>query len=81
MKLRVLYFAALAESVGRRNEEFDTTAATAGELVDELRKRGEPWTSAFDSRTRIAVNKQVVEADQAINDGDEIAFFPPVTGG
>ena len=81
MSIRVHYFAALAERVGCRNEEIDTAAATAGALVDELRARGEPWASAFDARTHIAINRHVAGAGDAISDGDEVAFFPPVTGG
>ena len=81
MSIRVLYFAALAEQVGCRSEEVESGAATAGALAEELRCRGEPWASAFDNRIRIAINQHLAEAGDAIRDGDEIAFFPPVTGG
>jgi molybdopterin synthase sulfur carrier subunit len=81
VSIRIRYFAALAERIGRRTEEIDTAAATAGALVDELRARGEPWASAFDTRTQIAINQHVAGAGDAISDGDEVAFFPPVTGG
>ena len=50
-------------------------------LLDELRARGEPWATAFDNRIRIAINQDVAEPGAAVNDGDEVAFFPPVTGG
>mgnify|MGYP002062884740 CR=1 FL=1 len=62
MSIRVLYFAALAEQVGCRSEELDREAATAGELVDALRSRGEPWSSAFGNRIRSAINQQLAEA-------------------
>jgi molybdopterin synthase sulfur carrier subunit len=81
VSIRVLYFAALAEQVGCRSEELYREAATAGELVDALRSRGEPWSSAFGNRIRIAINQQLAEEGDAIRDGDEVAFFPPVTGG
>ena len=45
------------------------------------RSRGEPWSSAFGNRIRIAINQQLAEEGDAIRDGDEVAFFPPVTGG
>ena len=81
MKIQVLYFASLAEHVGLRNEEIETAAADTGALIAELKRRGDLWKTAFDNRIRIAVNQQVVKADHVIADGDEIAFFPPVTGG
>ena len=82
---RVLYFAALAEQLGTRSEELELPAdcATADDLARLLRARGEPWASAFAGGTRIlvAVNQQMCAPDTAIANGDEIAFFPPVTGG
>ena len=81
MNIRIYYFAALAEQVGLRNEEIETSAASAAELIEELKQRGGSWSSAFDNRTRIAVNQHVVKPEQPISDGDEVALFPPVTGG
>jgi molybdopterin synthase sulfur carrier subunit len=48
-----------------------------------LRARGEPFDSTFDGKTRVlvAINQQMNDADVPINGNDEIAFFPPVTGG
>ncbi len=81
MRIRVLYFAALAEQVDCRSEELETNAASASELIEVLRARGEPWRSAFDSRIQIAVNQHLARPADSLGDGDEIAFFPPVTGG
>jgi molybdopterin synthase sulfur carrier subunit len=79
--IRVFYFAALAEQVDCRREELETGATSAGELIEELRARGEPWRSAFDSRIQIAVNQHLARPADNLSDGDEVAFFPPVTGG
>ena len=81
MTVRVFYFAALAEQVDCRSEELETDAISAGELIQRLRARGEPWQSAFDSRTQIAINQHLAGPDDGLDDGDEVAFFPPVTGG
>ena len=60
-----------------------TEAATIGALVDWLRTRGPGYAEAFkDTRAiRYAVNQEYVEADHPVVEGDEVAFFPPVTGG
>ena len=82
---RILYFASLAETLERRSEELalPEDCRTVTDLVALLRGRGEPFDSTFDGGTRIlvAINQEMGEADTDISDSDEIAFFPPVTGG
>ena len=81
----ILYFASLAEMLGQKSERIDLPAdcATVDDLVQLLRARGEPFASAFDGNTRIlvAINQEMSEPGTAIGGSDEIAFFPPVTGG
>ena len=81
----ILYFASLAETLGLKSEQIELPAdcATVDDLVQWLRKRGEPFTSTFDGSIRIlvAINQEMSEPSAAISGGDEIAFFPPVTGG
>jgi len=82
---KILYFASLAEAVGMRSEQIELPADcnSVASLVTLLRARGEPFASTFDGKTRvlIAINQQMSDADVPINGNDEIAFFPPVTGG
>jgi molybdopterin synthase sulfur carrier subunit len=53
-----------------------------GGLRDLLAARGEPWSALATTRNlRVAVNQQMVGFDAAVKAGDEVAFFPPVTGG
>jgi len=82
---RVLYFASLAETLGRKEEQFELApdCNSVEDLVATLRARGEPFAGAFDGSTRILVtiNQEMSELSAAIEPGDEIAFFPPVTGG
>jgi molybdopterin synthase sulfur carrier subunit len=81
----ILYFASLAETLGARSEylALPTDCRRVTDLVALLRARGEPFASTFDGSTRIlvAINQEMSEPDAEIADGDEIAFFPPVTGG
>ena len=81
----VLYFASLAETLDLKSERLELPAdcKTVENLVSLLRSRGEPFTGAFDGSTRIlvAINQEMSEPTAEINDSDEIAFFPPVTGG
>ena len=85
MKIRILYFALLRDALGRAQEELDVpedvTAVAA--LREWLRRRGEPYESALGNarRVRAAVNQEMAEPDDAVKAGDEVAFFPPVTGG
>jgi len=82
--IKLLYFASLRETLGVAGEELALPAAvaTVAALRGHLATRGEPWTVLTRSQSlRCAVNQALVGADAGIGDGDEIAFFPPVTGG
>lgn len=82
MSVKILYFAGLKEKLGLSSETVDVPAgiATVGSLRDWLIGQGrEALASA--KNLRCAVNQDMAKLDAAIKDGDEIAFFPPVTGG
>ena len=85
MKIKVLYFASIRESVGRDVEELELPAgvATIAALRSHLRTRGGAWADALaEGRLlRAAVNHDMAQPAAAIKPGDEVAFFPPVTGG
>ena len=85
MKIRVLFFASLRERLGRPAEELDVPSAvtTVGALREHLRARGGAWADVFAPAraVRAAVNQEMVQPAAAIKAGDEVAFFPPVTGG
>ena len=80
-----MFFAALREQLGTPGEELELPpdVSTVGALRSHLVKRGGPWQSVFaDKRlVRTAVNQDMVQASARIQAGDEVAFFPPVTGG
>lgn len=83
MKLRVLYFAWVRERVGCEAEEVATDARNVAELIADLSARGAGYALAFgeSGSIRAAVNQVLAGADEPIKDGDEVAFFPPMTGG
>jgi len=85
MKVKVLYFASVREKLGRQAEELELPAgvATIAGLRSHLRARGGVWAEALaDAKLlRAALNRDMVPPAAAIGAGDEIAFFPPVTGG
>ncbi len=84
MSVKVLYFASLREALGRASEELGLPqgVTTIGALRAHLAARGEAWTALDEGRNvRAAVNQHMVGADGAVQAGDEVAFFPPVTGG
>jgi len=83
--MKLLYFAWLRERVGLAEEEPEVPAEigdVAG-LIRWLAGRGDNFARAFAdlSVVRVAVNQEYVGLDQEIAPGDEIAFFPPLTGG
>jgi sulfur-carrier protein len=85
MNIRILYFASLREALGVSEETFALTTAITGthSLRAHLASRGEPWATQFapERAVRAAVNHELHEGDMPIKAGDELAFFPPVTGG
>jgi molybdopterin synthase sulfur carrier subunit len=85
MKVKVLFFAGLREQLGTGAEEIELPAGvtTVAALRSHLRSRGEPYERAFSEKAlvRAAVNRDMAQPGARIKAGDEVAFFPPVTGG
>ena len=83
--IKIIYFASLKEKIGRADESIELPEGidTLGKLIDHLSAIYSPvWKDAIQSSTTLmAVNQEMTDTDSVIKDGDEIAFFPPVTGG
>ncbi|MCH2158275.1 MAG: molybdopterin converting factor subunit 1 [Oleiphilaceae bacterium] len=81
--MKVLFFASLKEQLNCGELEVnDPTISTVQELKEQLANRGEPWASALNStKLLVAVNQEVTDFSAPISNDDDIAFFPPVTGG
>ena len=81
----VLYFASLREMLDCSREvvQLGRDTATVGSVVESLRARGGGWSEAFapGRNWRVAVNQEMASLASPVSPGDEIAFFPPVTGG
>jgi molybdopterin synthase sulfur carrier subunit len=80
--IKVLYFAYLAETLGLGAENIAQEGfATAAELIEQLSQRGGQWQALKADNVLIAINQAMAKPGDSIADGDEVAFFPPVTGG
>ncbi len=77
MSIHILYFASLRESLGRGEDEYrGATPVTAEALWERFNPETPPPVNLL-----AAINQQYAALDSLARDGDEVAFFPPVTGG
>jgi molybdopterin synthase sulfur carrier subunit len=83
MRVNVRYFASIRESIGVSVEALDTAALTLAALRDELIARGgvHAESLARGRAVRMALNQLMCDETAALEEGAEVAFFPPVTGG
>ena len=83
--MKVLYFAWLRQKIGVGEEQLDLPeeVKTTGDLVNWLIAKGAGHAEAFKdmSAIKVAVNQEFADLETAVGAGDEVAFFPPVTGG
>ena len=83
--IKVLYFARLREQLGTAGEEIAPAAEleTVGDVAAKLRERGGTWLEILGEgeSVMVAVNQEMARLETRVEDGDEVAFFPPVTGG
>jgi len=82
--MKVLFFGSLREQLG--TSELETALPddvdTVGQLLENLQAQGNEWKLALGTgNVLFAVNQDMVDEDMAISDSDEVALFPPVTGG
>ena len=81
--IKVLFFASLREQLQSDGLEIEAAGLTnVTQLRSKLAEQGATWQGALNSeQLQVALNQQLSTMDAAIKDGDEVAFFPPVTGG
>ncbi|MFT5118322.1 MAG: molybdopterin synthase sulfur carrier subunit [Kiritimatiellia bacterium] len=81
--LKILYFAQLRDTLNCSEENlgWQTHFNTIDDVKTVLSQRDEKWQKAFNKNILSALNQQMAQGHREIKEGDEIAFFPPVTGG
>jgi len=84
MKITLCFFARFREQLGVQQELYTLPKECSGhDLLAQLAQRGNKWHELFDNPTGVlvAINQEMATLDNIIRQGDEVAFFPPVTGG
>ncbi len=84
MSITLCFFAKFREKLGTQHELYTLPkSCEIKELLQQLAQRGDVWQELFDypKGVLVAINQEMASLDSLINDGDEVAFFPPVTGG
>lgn len=82
--MKILYFANLREVIGKSEENFTIeNEMSISELITLLKKKNKKYNVAFDNKRKLmyAVNCEYVKSSKKVSNKDEVAFFPPVTGG
>lgn len=81
--VQLRYFASIREALGTGSESLTTEATTIAALRDALLARGGAYAASLarGRAVRIAINQTMCDETATLEDGAEIAFFPPVTGG
>lgn len=81
--INIVFFAALREQLDCEKLEISADGiTTVADIKQLLAAKSEQWQQVFSSTSLLsAVNHDMVDENQTVNSGDEVAFFPPVTGG
>ncbi|WP_300725802.1 MoaD/ThiS family protein [Pseudomonas sp.] len=81
MKLNVVFFARYREVLGCEDEALDGDFASIEHVRSHLVQRGGAWQVLAEANLMCARNQDLCKPDERLCEGDEVAFFPPVTGG
>ncbi|WP_198674976.1 molybdopterin converting factor subunit 1 [Aliidiomarina taiwanensis] len=81
--MKVLFFAMLRERLECAELQLEQTQpTTVAEVLERLKARSEKWQATLENQELLAaINQRFVDFDASVQHGDELAFFPPVTGG
>ncbi|PWL18271.1 molybdopterin converting factor subunit 1 [Falsochrobactrum shanghaiense] len=85
MSIKLVYFAWVREKIGKDEEviELPSPRMSVGELITHLKSRSGEYAAAFEHENiiRAAINHEHADHDALVEDGSEVALFPPMTGG
>lgn len=85
MRIKLVYFAWVREKIGKGEEaiELACETITVGDLIAHLKSLGEEYGAALEHEKviRAAINQEHADHDELVRDGNEVALFPPMTGG
>ncbi|QLB21545.1 molybdopterin synthase sulfur carrier subunit [Vespertiliibacter pulmonis] len=80
--INILFFAQTRELIGLERLELEPNFHTAEEIRQHLAEKGNKWALALEAgRLLVAINQTISPLSAEVKDNDEVAFFPPVTGG
>ncbi|AIT67732.1 molybdopterin synthase sulfur carrier subunit [Haemophilus influenzae] len=80
--LNILFFAQTRELIGIDAIQLEDDFATAEAVREHLAQKSDKWALALEKgKLLVAINQTLMPLESAVKNGDEIAFFPPVTGG
>jgi len=80
MRIRIRFFASFRQITGVDSEELDVTEGlTVGTLIEDLKRRHEALEEKM--KMLVAINGEYADPDTVLREGDEVALFPPVSGG
>jgi len=81
--IRVLFFASLREALQTHQLDISPEPInTIKDIMSQLKQRGDVWSDTFEQQQiLISLNQNIVKSDASVEDEDEVAFFPPITGG
>jgi molybdopterin synthase sulfur carrier subunit len=81
MSIRILFFASLADIVGKREDHIDPSGFTDVVSIFDRYAKEFPLLESYRSSVLLAMNSEFARPTSPVRDGDEVAFFPPVSGG
>jgi|SaaInlStandDraft_2_1057019.scaffolds.fasta_scaffold504842_2 molybdopterin converting factor subunit 1 len=79
MKIKMIYFASLRETIGKSSEEIETIAQTATELYQFIKEKYQLQLNQ--EQLKVAINEVYVDFGTTLKEADTIVFIPPVAGG
>lgn len=81
--IKILFFARLREQLSTESIELEASESLTTDIIrQQLANKDELWAKTMNAESLlVAVNQEVTDWSHKVNNGDEVAFFPPVTGG